>query len=67
MLKMIFKLTVGMIIANLAIYLLGAFVAFSFNPLDWAIFRYASGRLLFIIFQIIILAGVMNVIDELDL
>lgn len=67
MFKLVLNIIIGMIMVNLIIYLLGAFVALSFNPLDWDIFKYASGRFSFIIFQIIILACVMNVIDELDL
>lgn len=41
-----------LILVHLLFYLLGSFIAWDFNPLNWWLFTSWVGRILFLIFEI---------------
>jgi hypothetical protein len=48
------KLIGVFLIINTLVYLLGSFIAFELNPMQWWLFKDTLGRILFIILEIIL-------------
>ena len=49
--------TISIVIGLAIFYLIGCFIALSFNPLTWWIFTSTAGRIIFAIYFILCLVG----------
>ena len=58
---------IPMAILNLILYLLGSFVAWSFDPSTWWLVNSTVGRLLLVFIEISFLANVPKFWEEFDL
>lgn len=69
--KAIAKITsmilIPLVITNGMFYLIGSFVAFSFDPSTWWIFKEWLGRVTVVIFEIGVLSAVPKFWEEFDL
>jgi hypothetical protein len=54
-------------IINTIFYLICSFVALDFNPTNWLLFEYWWGRILFVFFEIFVLASVPKFWEDFDL
>ena len=55
------KHIISFIILHIIMYLIGSFVAWNFNPLQWWLFTSSYGRVFFIVLECI---WIRNLIDE---
>lgn len=59
------KVFIYSLIGNLVFYLLGTFISFDFNPMDWWLFNLSIGRLIILIIEfIIITASIQGASDD---
>jgi hypothetical protein len=59
------KVFIYSLIGNLVFYLLGTFISFDFNPMDWWLFNFSIGRLIILIIEfIIITASIQGASDD---
>lgn len=51
----------GFIVVHLVFYLMGSFIAWDFNPLNWWLFQSWGGRVIFLMVEIF---GISNYLAE---
>ena len=66
-LHIILLIILPMVILNLILYLIGSFVAWSFDPSTWWLVNSTVGRLLLVFIEISFLANVPKFWEEFDL
>ena len=55
------KKLAGFIVIHLVLYLMGSFIAWDFNPLNWWLFQSWGGRVIFLMVEIF---GIGNYLAE---
>jgi len=66
-LRLIYLVTLPMILMNIPIYLIGSFVAQDFNPMNWLLLTTTIGRFTLGVFEFVCLVFVPNFWEEFDL
>ena len=57
---------IPLLISNVVIFLIGWFITFDFNPLNWWLLNCTYGRVVTVIFELIILTNIPKFWDEFD-
>ncbi len=52
------------LIGNIFWYLIGSFIAFDFNPLNWWVFNNAFGRILIVFLELVLLGGAFKAAED---
>jgi len=65
-LKVIWMILLPMLIANIFIYVIGCFIAWDMNPMNWWLLTTIVGRVVYIIYLVIALVNVPNFWEEIN-
>jgi hypothetical protein len=65
--RIIGMISIPMVIGNLAYYIIGAFVAWNLNPLEWFLLKDTLGRFLLVILEFVLLVNVPKFWEEFEL
>jgi hypothetical protein len=64
--KVLLMIAIPMILGNVIYYIIGSFIAFDFNPLNWWTFKEPAGRIIITLFEIILLVNVPKFWEDID-
>jgi hypothetical protein len=64
--KVLVMIAIPMIIGNAIYYIIGSFLALDLNPLNWWALRESSGRIIILLFEIILLVNVPKFWEDID-
>jgi len=64
--KVLLMVAIPMLLGNLIYYIIGSFLSFDFNPLNWWAFKEPAGRLIITLFEIILLVNVPKFWEDID-
>mgnify|MGYP003347929104 FL=1 len=65
-LEVIWMVFLPLLIANIFIYVIGCFIAWDMNPMNWWLFTTIVGRVVYIIYLVIALVNVPNFWEEIN-
>jgi hypothetical protein len=57
-LKVIWMVLLPLLIANLFIYVIGCFIAWNMNPINWWLFTTIVGRVIYALYFVIVLVNI---------
>lgn len=63
-LTVFFMVIIPMTILNCVLYLIGSFIAWDWNPLNWLLLSESVGRVILVILEIVFLVNSPNFFDE---
>jgi hypothetical protein len=63
-LKVIWMVLLPLLIANLFIYVIGCFIAWDMNPINWWLFTTIIGRTIYALYFVIVLVNIPYFWDE---
>jgi hypothetical protein len=63
-LEVIWMVFLPLLIANIFIYVIGSFIALDMNPMNWLLFTTTIGRIIYIIYFVMVLVKVPDFWDQ---
>lgn len=64
--KIIWMIFIPMFFGNLFYYIIGAFVAWNLNPLEWFLLKDTMGRFCLVLLELVLLANVPKFWEEFE-
>mgnify|MGYP000244352210 FL=1 len=63
-LEVIWMTFLPLLIANIFIYVIGSFIAWDMNPMNWLLFTTTIGRVIYVIYFVMVLVKVPDFWDQ---
>lgn len=65
--KILKIITIGLLLPNLILYIIGAFIALDWNISHWSIFSHILGRIIVVIIELVAISTIPETAETLDL